>query len=44
MVGRVMRVVTALGLYTETNVEAWGANSKTEIMTLPQGISSFKCW
>ncbi|KAL8846669.1 MAG: hypothetical protein Q9221_008255 [Calogaya cf. arnoldii] len=41
---RIMRVIVALGLCTETGVEEYTANSKTEIMTIPQGISSFKSW
>ncbi len=39
-----MRVITALGLCAEVGVENYAANSKTEIMTLPQGSTSFKVW
>ncbi|KAL8884933.1 MAG: hypothetical protein Q9215_007128 [Flavoplaca cf. flavocitrina] len=41
---RIMRVVTALGLCAEVGFENYQANLKTEIMTVPQGISSFKSW
>ncbi|KAI4145643.1 MAG: hypothetical protein L6R39_003737, partial [Caloplaca ligustica] len=41
---RIMRVIVALGLCAESGVEEYKANSKTEIMTIPQGISSFKTW
>ncbi|KAI4168723.1 MAG: hypothetical protein LQ343_006159 [Gyalolechia ehrenbergii] len=41
---RIMRVVVALGLCTEVGVDKYRANSKTTIMTIPQGISSFKTW
>ncbi len=39
-----MRVITALGLCAEVGVEKYAANSKTEIMTLPQGSTTFKVW
>ena len=39
-----MRVMTALGLCTEVGVEKYAANSKTEIMTLPQSSTGFKVW
>ncbi|KAL9052380.1 MAG: hypothetical protein Q9206_004329 [Seirophora lacunosa] len=41
---RIMRVIVALGLCAETGVEEYKANQKTGIMTIPQGISSFKAW
>ncbi|KAI4182951.1 MAG: hypothetical protein L6R41_005685 [Letrouitia leprolyta] len=41
---RIMRVIVALGLCAESKVEKYKANSKTKIMTIPQGISSFKAW
>ncbi|KAL8962474.1 MAG: hypothetical protein Q9183_005152 [Haloplaca sp. 2 TL-2023] len=41
---RVMRVVTALGLCSQSGVDEYSANSKTQIMTVPQGVSSFKTW
>ncbi|KAI4239065.1 MAG: hypothetical protein LQ349_000642 [Xanthoria aureola] len=41
---RIMRVVVALGLCDEAGVNEYKANSKTKIMTTPQGISSFKSW
>ncbi|KAL9038359.1 MAG: hypothetical protein Q9180_003190 [Flavoplaca navasiana] len=41
---RIMRVVTALGLCAEVGFEYYQANPKTEIMTVPQGSSSFKSW
>ncbi|KAI4224907.1 MAG: hypothetical protein L6R36_004307 [Xanthoria steineri] len=41
---RIMRVVVALGLCDEAGVNEHKANSKTKIMTTPQGISSFKSW
>ena len=42
LAGRTMRVITALGLCTEVGVGKYAANSKTEIMTVPQGATSFK--
>lgn len=39
-----MRVITALGLCAEIGVGKYAVNSKTTIMTLPQGITSFKVW
>ena len=44
LVARIMRVITALGLCAEVGVETYAANSKTAIMTLPQGTTSFKFW
>ena len=44
LVARIMRVITALGLCAEIGVGQYAANSKTEIMTTPQGITSFKVW
>ncbi|KAL8990663.1 MAG: hypothetical protein Q9169_008069 [Polycauliona sp. 2 TL-2023] len=41
---RVMRVVVALGLCAEIGEEEYQANSKTNIMTVSQGIYSFKSW
>lgn len=41
---RIMRVIVALGLCAEAGVEEYQANSKTHIMTMPQGIASFKAW
>ncbi|KAI4275362.1 MAG: hypothetical protein L6R38_005883 [Xanthoria sp. 2 TBL-2021] len=41
---RIMRVIVALGLCAEARVEEYQANSKTPIMTMPQGIASFKAW
>ncbi|KAL8950891.1 MAG: hypothetical protein Q9222_003108 [Ikaeria aurantiellina] len=41
---RIMRVIVALGLCTQTEIEEYAANEKTKIMTVPQGISSFKSW
>ena len=39
-----MRVITALGLCTEVDVGRYSANSKTIIMTVPQGTTSFRFW
>ena len=39
-----MRVITALGLCAEGGLGKYAANSKTTIMTVPQGITSFKFW
>lgn len=39
-----MRVITALGLCAEVGAGRYAANSKTTIMTVPQGITSFKFW
>ena len=44
LAARIMRVLTAIGLCAEAGVAAYTANSKTKIMTLPQGITSFKTW
>ncbi|KAL8691268.1 MAG: hypothetical protein Q9218_003470 [Villophora microphyllina] len=41
---RIMRVIVALGLCTESGANGYKANSKTQIMTIPQGIASFKSW
>ncbi|KAL8942690.1 MAG: hypothetical protein Q9211_001288 [Gyalolechia sp. 1 TL-2023] len=41
---RIMRVIVALGLCVESGVEEYRANSKTKIMTVAQGVSSFKTW
>lgn len=41
---RIMRVMTALGLVAEVGAGQYAANSKTKIMTVPQGITSFKFW
>lgn len=41
---RIMRVIVALGLCAESGIETYKANTKTKIMTIPQGISSFKTW
>ncbi|KAL8941855.1 MAG: hypothetical protein Q9216_001999 [Gyalolechia sp. 2 TL-2023] len=37
-------ILLAVGLCAESGVEEYRANSKTKIMTIPQGISSFKTW
>ena len=42
LVARIMRAITALGLCTEVDVGKYAANSKTTVMTMPQGITSFK--
>lgn len=39
-----MRVLTALGLCIESGAGRYLANEKTGILTLPQGIDSFKTW
>ncbi|CAD6592881.1 MAG: hypothetical protein ASARMPRED_006771 [Alectoria sarmentosa] len=44
LVARIMRVITALGLCAEVGVGMYVANSKTTIMTVPQGITSFQFW
>lgn len=44
LVARIMRVMTALGLCAEVDVGRYAANSKTTIMTVPQGITSFQFW
>lgn len=41
-VARIMRAITALGLCAEVGVAKYAANSKTTVMTIPQGITSFK--
>lgn len=37
-------VVVAVGLCSESGVEVYASNTKTEILTTTQGISSFKMW
>lgn len=39
-----MRVITALGLCAEVGINKYAANSKTAIMIVPQGTTSFKFW
>ena len=39
-----MRVLTALGLCSELNIEEYKASNKTKILTVPQGSSSFSTW
>ncbi|KAL8832258.1 MAG: hypothetical protein Q9170_004946 [Blastenia crenularia] len=42
--GRIMRVIVALGLCAELGIEEYQANAKTKMMTTSQGITSFKFW